>query len=307
MTLRGISLSCTAVANVWMAEALPELPPMENGLSVNSQPVDIVGEKLSIGGIIDGGRRVHLSFIAIVGHDQPIEPDGKSGQACRGRFPFALGLGLALAAMLAMAHSKAIERDPALPSDARHVQVMVKLIKLQQHAPKFSLTDSLEPRFSTSVAFRISGKIEPRLVEVGDHITADQVLARVNPQVQQANPDSAKAGLISAQALLTQASATFDRQTQLLKTGFTTRQTYDEAEQGLRTQQAAVESATAAVGFAEEQLCYAELKAGVAGIITARNAETGQVVQAGQTVVTIAQNGPRDTVFDVNGSAEERF
>ena len=55
----------------------------------------------------------------------------------------------------------------------------------------------------------------------------------------------------------------------------------------------------AAVGTAEEQLGYAELKAGVAGIITARNAETGQVVQAGQTVFTVAQDGPRDAVFDV--------
>jgi RND family efflux transporter MFP subunit len=201
--------------------------------------------------------------------------------------------------MPAMAHSQAIETNPALPSDARRVQVVVKLVKSQQYAPKVSLTGSLEPRFSTNIAFRISGKIEQRLVEVGDHITADQVLARLDPQVQQANLDSAKAGLSSAQALLTQASATFDRQTELLKTGFTTRQTYDEAQQGLRTQQAAVESAKAAVDIAEEQLGYAELKAGVAGIITARNAETGQVVQAGQTVFAIAQDGPRDAVFDV--------
>ncbi len=298
-TLRSISLRCTAVANVWMAEAVPELPPMEHGLSLNLPPVDMVGEKPSIGGIIDGGRRVHLSLIAIVGHDQPTESDGKIDQPCRGRFRFALGLGVALAAMPAMAHSQAIERDPALPSDPRRVQVMVKLVKLQQYVPKVSLTGSLQPRFSTNVAFRISGKIEQRLVEVGDHITADQVLARVDPQVQQANLDSAKAGLSSAQALLTQASATFDRQTELLKTGFTTRQTYDEAEQGLRTQQAAVESAKAAVGIAEEQVGYDELRAGVAGIITARNAEIGQVVQAGETVFTIAQNGPRDAVFDV--------
>ena len=124
-------------------------------------------------------------------------------------------------------------------------------------------------------------------------------MARVDPQVQRANLDAAKAGLGSAQALLMQARATFDRQTELLKSGFTTRPTYDQAQQQLRTQQAAVELATAAVGTAEEQLGYAELKAGVRGIITARNAETGQVVQAGQTVFTVAQDGPRDAVFDV--------
>jgi membrane fusion protein, multidrug efflux system len=220
-------------------------------------------------------------------------------RALRSRFGFALGLGLALGAMPAMSHAQAIETNPAPPSGSRCVRVAVKLVTSQQYAPKVSLTGSLEPRFSTNIAFRISGKIEQRLVEVGKHITADQVLARLDPQVQQANLDSARAGLSSAQALLTQASATFDRQTELLKTGFTTRQTYDEAQQALRTEQAAVESAKAGVDIAEEQLGYAELKAGVAGIITARNAETGQVVQAGQTVFTIAQDGPRDAVFDV--------
>ena len=136
-----------------------------------------------------------ISFTAIGGHDQPTEPDGTIGQACQGRLRFALGLGLALAAMPAMAHSQAIETDPARPSESRRVQVLVKLVKSQQYAPKVSLTGSLEPRFSTNIAFRISGKIEQRLVEVGDHITADQVLARLDPQVQQANLDSAKAGL----------------------------------------------------------------------------------------------------------------
>jgi membrane fusion protein, multidrug efflux system len=220
-------------------------------------------------------------------------------RGCRSRFGFTLGIGLGLAAMLTTRHSRANETDATPPCGPGCVLVEVTLAKAQQYAPTVLLTGSIEPRFSSNIAFRISGKIEQRLVEIGDHITANQVLARVDSQVQRANLDAAKAGLVSAQALLTQASATFDRQTELLKSGFTTRQTYDQAQQQLRTQQAAVDSATAAVGTAEEQLGYAELKAGVAGIITARNAETGQVVQAGQTVFTVAQDGPRDAVFDV--------
>jgi membrane fusion protein, multidrug efflux system len=220
-------------------------------------------------------------------------------RACRNRFGFTLSLGLALATMPTTRHLQANETDTMPPCGPRCVLVEVTLAKAQPYAPKVLLTGSIEPRFSSNIAFRISGKIEQRLVEIGDHIAADQVLARLDPQVQQANLDAAKAGLVSAQALLTQASATFDRQSELLKSGYTTRQTYDQAEQQFRTQQAAVESARAAVGTAEEQLGYAELKAGVAGIITARNAEAGQVVQAGQTVFTVAQDGPRDAVFDV--------
>jgi hypothetical protein len=83
-TLRSIWLRCTEVANAWMAEAVPELPPPENGLTVNLPPLDTVGEQLSTGENIGGGRRFHLGFIAIGGHDLPTEPDGKIGQACRG-------------------------------------------------------------------------------------------------------------------------------------------------------------------------------------------------------------------------------
>jgi membrane fusion protein, multidrug efflux system len=195
----------------------------------------------------------------------------------------------------------------AEPGDAAHQSgcgsrcslVRVAVVGTQYYARKVTLTGSVEPTYSSNVAFRISGKIEQRFVEVGDHITADKVLARIDPQVQQAALDSAKAALVSAKALLTQAMTTFERQTELIKSGYTTRRTYDQAEQQLRTEEAAVDSAQAAVSTAEEQLGYAELKAGIAGIVTARNAETGEVVQAGQTVFKVAHDGPRDAVFDV--------
>jgi membrane fusion protein, multidrug efflux system len=214
------------------------------------------------------------------------------------RFGFVLGAGFAAATAAATGCTVA-EAAAASPCDLRCVLVDVALVKAQVYAPGVTLTGAIEPRFSSNIAFRISGKIEQRLAEIGDHITADQVLARLDAQVQRANLESARAGLVSTQALLTQAKTAFERQVELMKSGYTTRQTYDQAQQQLRTQEAAVDSAHAAVGTAEEQLGYAELKAGVAGIITARNAETGQVVQAGQTVFTIAQDGARDAVFDV--------
>ncbi len=126
------------------------------------------------------------------------------------------------------------------------------------------------------------------------------MLARLEPQEQQVNVDTAQAALASAEALLTQAKVGFERQQSLMRSGYTTRTAYDQAEQTLRTTQASVESAKAALGNAREQFSYTELKTGVAGMITARNAEAGQVVQSGQTVFTLAQDGPRDAVFIVS-------
>ena len=43
-----------------------------------------------------------------------------------------------------------------------------------------------------------------------------------------------------------------------------------------------------------------ELRASAAGVITARKLEIGQVVDAGQSVFTLAQDGDRDAIFDVD-------
>ena len=187
--------------------------------------------------------------------------------------------------------------------DARCVLVEVVAAREVSFARQITLTGAIAPKYQTNVAFRTSGRITQRLVEVGDHVSADQVLAVLDPRDQLAAVDTAKAVLASAQALLVQADVAFERQKALLKSGYTTRPSFDAAEQQLRVQQAAVASATAALGTAHEQFDYTDLKSGAAGTVVGRNAEAGQVVQAGQTVFVLAQDGPRDAVFDVYEAA----
>ena len=121
------------------------------------------------------------------------------------------------------------------------------------------------------------------LVNVGDHVTADQVLARLDPQQQQATVTAAEAAVQAAEAVLRQATSTYERQKALLAQGFTTKREHDQAEEAYRTAQASLDAAQAQLGTARDQLSDTVLRAGVPGVITARNAETGQVVQAAQT------------------------
>ena len=95
------------------------------------------------------------------------------------------------------------------------------------------------------------------------------------------------------------AQATFDRQAYLMSTGFTTRVAYDQAQQDLQSAKSALESAKSQFGQAREALDDTELHARAAGMITGRSLEVGQVVQAAQTVFTLAQDGERDAVFDI--------
>ena len=170
---------------------------------------------------------------------------------------------------------------------------------LQEYIPDLALTGTIRARIQSNIAFRVAGKISARHVEVGQHVNANDVLASLDPTEEQADLASAQAALSAAEALEWQAETTFRRQQNLLATGFTTRAAFDKAVEDLNTTRAEVEAKRSALSTAEEKLSFTELKAGHDGVIVARDVETGQVVQAGQTVFVLAQDGPRDAVFDV--------
>ena len=167
-------------------------------------------------------------------------------------------------------------------------------------APVVSLTGEIKARFQNDLSFRVSGKIVERNVDVGAHVQPGDLLARLEPNEEAANLKSAKAAVEAAEAQLKQVSAVFERQKSLLASGYTTRRDFDQSQEGYRTAQASLDTAKAQQTQAEDQLAYTELKADVPGLITARFAETGQVVQGAQPVFTIARDGPRDAVFDVD-------
>ena len=179
------------------------------------------------------------------------------------------------------------------------VMVKVATVELSEYAPRTSLTGVIAARTLNNLAFRVGGRVAERLVEVGQHVEAGEVLARIDPQEQESDLRSAQADLDAAQAQLTQATAAFDRQKTLLAQGFTTRRDYDQAEQGLKVAQGSVQAAQSALANARENLGYTELRATAPGVITARAVEAGQVVQAAQSAFTIAEDGDRDAVFNV--------
>lgn len=180
------------------------------------------------------------------------------------------------------------------------VMVTTQTVALADYAPRTSLTGVIAARTLNNLSFRVGGRVAERLVDVGQHVDKGAVLARIDPQEQESDLRSAQADLDAAQAQLTQAAATYQRQKTLLSQGFTTRRDFDSADQTLKVAQGSVDAAQSALANAKENLSYTELKAGAPGVITARQVEAGQVVQAAQTVFTIAEDGDRDAVFNVH-------
>ncbi len=186
-----------------------------------------------------------------------------------------------------------------VPPTAQARPVRTVTVERGAEGETVSLTGQVRAKNHVSLAFRLDGRMTERPVNVGDVLTAGQVVARLDPQIQQNTLRSAQANLSSAEAQLTEARLTFSRHEKLLKSGATSRAKYDEAQQTLRSAQAQVDSAQAQVRIAEEQLGYTTLSADAPGQVTAVGAEPGEVVRAGQMIVQLARQGGRDAVFDV--------
>jgi len=177
----------------------------------------------------------------------------------------------------------------------------VGVLKVQptDFAARVTLTGDVQARVQTDLSFRVGGKIISRSVDVGDHVKANQVLARLDPKDLQNNVASAKAEVFAAQARVTQTAAAFVRQQKLLPKGYTSQSEYDSAEAALRSNQSALKAAQAQLANANEQLSYTALVSEADGVITERQAEVGQVVQATMPIFSLARDGDRDAVFNV--------
>ncbi|WP_112663010.1 efflux RND transporter periplasmic adaptor subunit [Microvirga flavescens] len=161
------------------------------------------------------------------------------------------------------------------------------------------LTGDVQAEKEVSRAFRIGGRVIERPVNIGDRITAGQLLARLDPQTEQNALRAAQAALAAAEGQVSKTRNVYERQASLLAQGFTTRPRYDQARQALQTAQAQVEDAEAQVEAAQDRLAFTEIHADTDGVVTARGAEPGEVVQPGQMIVQVARADGRDAVFDI--------
>ncbi|MFK7967993.1 MAG: efflux RND transporter periplasmic adaptor subunit [Rickettsiaceae bacterium] len=177
----------------------------------------------------------------------------------------------------------------------------VRTIKVEHKiaGQSLSLTGTVLAKNEIDLSFRIDGKLTERLVSVGDKVSAEEIVARIDPQDAKDNFTSAKSNLNSAQASLTQATSNESRQKTLLSKGVITNSKYEDAVTQLQSAQAKFEGASANLNQAQNRLEYTNLKIDTAGVVTTINSEAGEVVKAGQVIMSIATNEGRDAVFNV--------
>lgn len=161
----------------------------------------------------------------------------------------------------------------------------------------------IAPRYESDLGFRVAGKLVSRPVDVGAIVRKDDLLARLDDQDFANSLKSAKAQVDSAQAVLTEAKSTEERQRQLLANGTTTKANYDSALKNLNSAEAQLDAAKASYQIASDQLAYSELRAEFDGVVTAIGAEPGQVVATGQMIVRLARPDDKDAIFAIAETA----
>ncbi len=157
----------------------------------------------------------------------------------------------------------------------------------------------IRARTESRLGFRVGGKLQSRPVNLGDAVKAGQVLAQLDPQDLRLGQEAARAAVGAAQSNYDQLAADYKRFKELRDQGFIGAAELDRREAAMKTARAQLDQAKAQAAVQGNQAAYASLVADSPGVVTAIEAEPGQVVGAGTPVVRLAHDGPRDAVFSV--------
>lgn len=158
---------------------------------------------------------------------------------------------------------------------------------------------TIEPRYKTDLGFRLFGRMVARPVEVGQVVAKGQEIATLDPAPQSLAVRSAEASVASATAQFANAQAEAARQKDLAQRSIVPQAQYDLTQRDLETADANLTRARASLRKARELLSFTRLEADFEGVVTARYAEPGQVLNAGEKVITLARPEIREAVIAV--------
>ncbi|MFG1479197.1 efflux RND transporter periplasmic adaptor subunit [Xanthobacter sp. V4C-4] len=235
-----------------------------------------------------------------------------------------------------MGAARAESTPPAAGPAALTVSVLRP--RTETVAETLLVTGSLLPREEIEVGPEVEGlRLEDILVEAGDRVDKDQVLARLSremldTQLAQNTASAAKARAAIAQqraaldqalAQETEAAAAVDRARKLRVTGTVSQETADERERAVKVASAQVAAARESLIAAEAEAVFVkaqrdeievklkrtDIRAPEAGIILSRDAKVGAIALSarGEPLFRIAENGAIDLDAEVPEAAMPRM
>ncbi len=217
------------------------------------------------------------------------------------------------------------ERALAAASEAAEEKLPVVSVAPARQSPaktELELPGDLQAEVETPIYARADGYLRKRLVDIGDHVHKDQLLAEIDTPELDQQLSQARAGLAQSQASLVQfqanlvqaranlklAQVTWQRWSHLADRGVYSRQDADEKQMAFEARQADVDAALASVDATrklvdansanvhrlEELKAFASVVAPFDGVVTNRN----MTMDPG-TLVNSGNGGPNREIFRI--------
>jgi RND family efflux transporter MFP subunit len=186
-------------------------------------------------------------------------------------------------------------------------EVVVLPARESSGAQELRLPAEVQPRFVTAMSFRVAGQLVERRVHLGDTVRKGQVVARLDPADAEHNAASAAADLASARQHLDAAEKQLRRDTEQARQNLISAQQLEQSQDAHAAALAQLKAAQARAAVAGNQRDYTSLVAEHDGVISAEQANTGDVLSSGQPVFSLAWSGAADVVVDVAESQVGRI
>ena len=169
--------------------------------------------------------------------------------------------------------------------------VLVQKVAFETSDSQQTFSATVKARVVSDQAFRVSGKVIKRLVNVGDLVSVGAPLAQIDTSDFELQLTQAAAEMQAAQQSLDQQIIQTKRVEKLAQDGWVAQAALDQQHVANDEAQARLDKAKQSRSLAQNAIEYGLLKSDSEGVVTDTSIEPGQVVAAGEKAISIARNG----------------
>jgi len=200
-------------------------------------------------------------------------------------------------AIAALALLSACHRAPDTAEDVRPIRTLTVTPKSTTALAEFA--GEIRPRIETRAGFQVPGRVTQRMVEVGQTVKAGQPLAMIDAQDYRLAAEASAAGLTAAKVDRDQQRADYQRFEELQRKGFISQAELDRRKASLDAAEARYLQAEATSQSSGNQAGYSVLRAPHDAVVVGVDAEVGQVIAAGQSVIRLARTGEKEVLIGI--------
>jgi RND family efflux transporter MFP subunit len=211
---------------------------------------------------------------------------------------FAMGRDVAALFLVVLGLGGCHQPPAPAPVPVTVVSVAVQSSPLGETGEPLRYPVEVAARYSNAMSFRVAGQLVERRVRLGDAVHKGDVVARLDSVDAEKQAASARAALQAAESRLTFTKQQIERDRAQASQELIAQSQLEQTQDAYSAALAARAQAVDQLALALNTLRYNSLIAEHDGIITSENADTGQVVSAGQPVYGFAWSGETDVILD---------